>query len=333
MYFDFEDGHPDLQRVPSALTAREGVLLSIIVHLTITLVAVLLPKTEWWKAREAARQAELERMQASAVQKQRDQPRFVFVQPQVELAPRTPPPPEAPPSDRDRSAVTREAAPVPTNPQPRSRGNTPEFVEPSPPPAPPQVARNPGPVTPPSPPAPPAQTRASTPGEAPDALRLPSGANPQVARRDAPPGGQPAPASSPLGQALRNLSRYAEQAAYDNPNGGGSGAFGPAIQFDTKGVEFGPWIRRFIAQVKRNWFVPYAAMSLKGHVVITFNVHKSGALTDLTVIGPSSVDSFNNAAFNALAASNPTEPLPMEYPSDKAFFTVTFYYNEPPPSQ
>ena len=88
-----------------------------------------------------------------------------------------------------------------------------------------------------------------------------------------------------------------------------------------------------MAQVKRNWFVPYAAMSLKGHVVITFNVHKNGAITDLTVIGPSSVDSFNNAAFNALAASNPTEPLPPEYPSDKAFFTVTFYYNEPPPTQ
>ena len=31
---------------------------------------------------------------------------------------------------------------------------------------------------------------------------------------------------------------------------------------------------------------------------------------------------------NALLASNPTEPLPPEYPDDKAFFTVTFYYNE-----
>ena len=30
--------------------------------------------------------------------------------------------------------------------------------------------------------------------------------------------------------------------------------------------------------------------------------------------------------------SNPTEPLPPEYPSEKAFFTVTFYYNESPPT-
>jgi TonB family protein len=331
MYFDFEDGHPDLQRVPSALTAREGVLLSIIVHLAIALVAVLLPETDWWKDRMAARQAEVERIQAALVEKQRDQPRFVFVQPQVELAPRNIPPPEAPPSDLDRTAVSREVAPVPTNPQPFSRGNTPEFVEPSPPPAPPQMARNQGPLTPPAPPAPQNQTRATNPGEAPDALRTPTGGSSLSYQREAESGR--AAATSPLSQALKNLSRYAEQAAFENPNGGQTNAFGPAIQFDTKGVEFGPWIRRFIAQVKRNWFVPYAAMSLKGHVVITFNVHKNGALTDLTVIGPSSVDSFNNAAFNALATSNPTEPLPVEYPSDKAFFTVTFYYNEPPPSQ
>jgi TonB family protein len=292
---------------------------------------VLVPETDWWKERLAARQAEVERMQAALVEKQRDQPRFVFVQPRVELAPRNIPPPEAPPSDMDRTAVSREAAPVPTNPQPFSRGNTPEFVEPSPPPAPPQVARNQGPLTPPAPPAPQNQARATDPGEAPDAMRVPNGGASPSYRRD-PESGRAA-ATSPLGQALKNLSRYAEQAAFENPNGGQSNAFGPAIQFDTKGVEFGPWIRRFIAQVKRNWFVPYAAMSLKGHVVITFNVHKNGALTDLTVIGPSSVDSFNNAAFNALATSNPTEPLPVEYPSDKAFFTVTFYYNEPPPSQ
>ena len=38
MYFDFEDGHPDLERVPSALTAREGVLLTIIVHLLVIIL-------------------------------------------------------------------------------------------------------------------------------------------------------------------------------------------------------------------------------------------------------------------------------------------------------
>ena len=56
-----------------------------------------------------------------------------------------------------------------------------------------------------------------------------------------------------------------------------------------------------------------------------------GSLTEVTVIGPSGVESFNSAAFNALVTSNPTEPLPAEYPTEKAFFTVTFFYNETPP--
>ena len=113
----------------------------------------------------------------------------------------------------------------------------------------------------------------------------------------------------------RNLQRFVQRDTFDNPQGGG-GQFGPEIQFDTKGVEFGPWVRRFIAQVKRNWLpmIPYSAMMYKGHVVVTFNVHKDGSLTEVTVVGPCPVDAFNTAAFGALKASNPTEPLPREYP-------------------
>ena len=134
-----------------------------------------------------------------------------------------------------------------------------------------------------------------------------------------------------LGNALRNLQRYVQQQSFDNPQGSGDGQ--GLIQFDSKGVEFGPWLRRFVAQVKRNWFIPSAAMMMKGHVVITFNVHKDGALTDIEIRSSSGIDAFDRAAANALAGSNPTQPLPPEYPSEKAFFTVTFLYNEMPPGQ
>jgi TonB family protein len=76
--------------------------------------------------------------------------------------------------------------------------------------------------------------------------------------------------------------------------------------------------------------VPQAAMIMKGHVVITFNIHRNGAITDIEVKKPSPIESFNYAAVNALISSNPTQPLPAEYPSDSAFFTVTFLYNEDP---
>jgi TonB family protein len=329
MYFDFEDGHPDIEGVPSALTPREGVLLTVIVHLLAVILILVLPQLPYFKRLAAAQAAEAERL-AMQQRQQREQPRFVFMQPRVELTP-TKPPDRAPLSDRDRRALSRLQAPHPSNNQPFARGNTPEYVEKSPPPRPPQQARQPGPPQPPTPnPSPQNSATPSEAANAADAFRLPELANHTPAARDTTPAGG-RPNTGPLSEAIRNLSRYTEQAAFDNPNGGNNSAFGPFIQFDSKGVEFGPWIRRFIAQVKRNWFVPYAAMSLRGHVVITFNVHKTGALTEVTVIGPSGVESFNLAAFNALVASNPTEPLPAEYPTEKAFFTVTFFYNERPP--
>jgi TonB family protein len=327
MYFDFDDGHPDIQRVPGALTPREGVMLSIIVHLLAVIAILLVPKLPFMQARaQAAEQARLAAIERARELERQQQRRFVFVQPRVDMKALKPLLREAPLSDKDRTAMLRERPPAPLNMQPFSRGNTPEFVEPAP--APPRMAR----ATPPVPPG--AQQPETDAGQT-DAgsLRLPdaNGSTPSMRPGSGAAQSQAQPRSA-LGEALRNLSQYAERDAFANPNGGQNGAFGPSIQFDTKGVEFGPWIRRFIAQIKRNWFVPQAAMSLRGHVVITFNVHKDGAISDLSVIGPSGVESFNHAAYNALAASNPTYPLPPEYPSERAFFTVTFYYNETPPS-
>ena len=107
-------------------------------------------------------------------------------------------------------------------------------------------------------------------------------------------------------------------------------ATGSSVQFDAKGVDFSPWLRRFISQIRRNWFVPESAREAKGRVVVTFRVHKSGAITHLAVVTPASVEAFNSSAFSAVAASNPTYPLPPEYPDEYAVFTVTFDFNENP---
>jgi TonB family protein len=140
-----------------------------------------------------------------------------------------------------------------------------------------------------------------------------------------------APAVGVIADAIRNVQKYVPEDGFTNlQGGGGDQENAPAIQFDTKGVEFGPWLRRFVAQIRRNWFIPYAAMSMRGHVVVTFFVHKDGRISDVAVLKPSSVDGFTRSAQNAILASNPTQPLPPEYPDDRAFFTVTFYFNENP---
>ncbi|MBI4486384.1 MAG: TonB family protein [Acidobacteria bacterium] len=320
MYFDFEDHHPDIERVSPALTRLEVVLLSIIFHLVTVIVTVMSP--QWFPDLFAPKVVRLAPSQADE-----EPTRFVFVDPRNDLK-ALKPPDRGEASDQDRIARSRERALDPSNLLPYMRGNTPERVERSPDPAPRGKGPEPDPAA--------GQPRDANPEEQPDgaaqvpkiadsssSLQLPDALRPAsgAAGRSATPGGQ-------LGDALRNLQRYVQPDGFENSQGGGQ--FGPEIQFDTKGVEFGPWIRRFVTQVKRNWLIPYAAMSMSGHVVITFNVHKDGAITDLTVVGPCPIDAFNNAAFGALASSNPTHPLPPEYPAAKAFFTVTFFYNESP---
>jgi TonB family protein len=318
MYFEIDDYRPDITPVGRAISWREGVLLSIIFHLVVVILILLFPRLFPFDNKAAQARAALLQQQ-----RERDDTRFVFVQPRNDLrAPK--PPPRADSSDKDRVARAPERSPKPTNPLPYSRGNTPERVEALPPPTP---ARGQGPSPDPAQ-GQQAQNDARVPvPESQSAMQLPAPPNSPTQNgangRSSVPGGS-------LGDALRNLQRFIPREQFDNPGGNGGG-FGPEIQFDTKGVEFGPWIRRFIAQVKRNWFVPYSSMSMRGHVVITFNVHKDGSITDLNIIGPCPIDAFNNAAFGALSGSNPTTPLPPEYPADKAFFTVTFFYNESPP--
>jgi len=107
----------------------------------------------------------------------------------------------------------------------------------------------------------------------------------------------------------------------------------PTIEVDTKGVDFTPWLRGFVARVRSNWFITSAAMSKKGRVVITFRVRKNGDVTDLIVRGQSSVAAFNDSAYRAMLNSNPLAPLPSDYPGESAFFTVTFHYHESPSRQ
>jgi TonB family protein len=226
----------------------------------------------------------------------REEVRYVDVRPPVD---RVRPPRLLPdPSDLDRRAASPQPRPEAESPVPYSLGNTPDRVVGAP------------------------DTHAAPPASAPgaDTPRTP------VATKVVPDL-TAAPERPPLGEALRDLRRFLQQDNLQNPNGGKTEQE-PDISFDSKGVEFGPWLRRFVAQVKRNWFVPQAAFFMKGRVVITFNVHRNGTITDLTVIKSSGVESFDASSYNALRLSNPLQPLPAEYPLDKAFFTVTFHYNE-----
>jgi TonB family protein len=313
IHFDFDSRYQDEQIVGRAISPREAVLLSIIVHLLLIVLFqfgpdlnFLRPSPEEVEARrqELLRQQELDR----------ENRRFVFVQPQIDMK-ALEPKPRADLSDLDRRAQAPQRSTKPDNPVPFSQGNSAERTEA----AVAERARGPETTVKPNeqPPEPEPEEKVA---------RVLPQEDSGVKR--APQTSRPAPGN--LGEALRNLERYVQNETFHNPQGGATDP-GATIQFDSKGVDFSAWIRRFVAQVRRNWFVPYAAMTFRGRVVVQFNIHKDGTITELVVAGPSSIDAFNRAAHNAILGSNPTEPLPPEYPEPVAFFTVTFYYNEQPP--
>ena len=310
MYIDFEDLRPDTPRVEGALSVREGVLISIIVHLLLFIAVLTLPDL----LPESVRPVPVTPSPTSS-----QIPRFVFVQPRADLAkPQSKPNVDL--SDQDRVKSSIEKPPNPQNALPFARGNSRELEETDM--APP--SRGTAPETSVARGTPEATAEGQMAANESPAMRLPDAPTGAPGMRRLGEGG----ARGLLGSALRNIERYAQQHSFDNDSGSGNGE--GLIQFDSKGADFGPWLRRFVAQVKRNWFVPQAAMIMRGHVVITFNIHRNGAITDIEVKKPSSVESFNIAAVNALMASNPTQPLPADYPSESAFFTVTFLYNEDP---
>jgi TonB family protein len=311
--FDLDDRYLDELVVGSAINRRDGVLLSVIVHGIVILAMLFGPELEFFKP--TPEELEARRQELLRQQEQERDRRFVFVNPQIDLEALRPPP-RAELSDLDRQAQARERAERPANPLPRSLGNSAERAEATP------EERARGPETPVEPnvepPKPEPQEQV--------ARELPRA---ETGFKPSEDSSRPAPGA--LGDALRNLERYVQNETFHNPQGGTNDP-GATIQFDTKGVEFGPWLRRFVAQVRRNWFVPYAAMTFRGKVVLQFNIHRDGRITDVVVAQPSNIDAFNKAAFNAILGSNPTTPLPPEYPEPMAFFTVIFYYNEQPPN-
>jgi TonB family protein len=316
MYFDFYDDRPDYLAINRDVERLESLLhliIAVLVAFFLDIVAVVVLMVM------ATMPASDDAKRAAVVRAPEEPTRFVFMAPRIDT-PAPKPPPNADASDKNRIAAAPEQSPNPTNPLPFSRGNTPERVEEpvTPPPARAEGQPKPG------------EAETPKPGQSDQAVQNAPAFIGRPAASDRAGAQGPSGPPGPLSSALGNPLRYAQGDAFNNPGGQG-GQQESSIQFDSKGVEFGPWLRRFIAQIKRNWMFPLAVASMSGHVAITFFVDKEGRLTDVTIVEPSRVTAFNGSARGALEMSNPTHPLPPEYPDDRCFFKVTFFFNETPP--
>src|SRR6185436_1650632 len=122
MYIDFEDLRPETPHLERALSVREGVLISIIVHLLLFITILVAP--DWLPESLRSTPAATE----VAMRSPQENPRFVFVQPKLDIS-KPQPKPNVDLSDQDRVKSTIEKPPDPRNTMPFARGNSRELEE------------------------------------------------------------------------------------------------------------------------------------------------------------------------------------------------------------
>jgi TonB family protein len=126
-----------------------------------------------------------------------------------------------------------------------------------------------------------------------------------------------------------DIRRFLAGAQFYNPEGGLVSNTRNSLYYNDKGANFVPWIRRMLAEVQRNWFVPYSVSFNHGHVAVAISVARDGTVTGFNVLIPSGVSGFDNAAVGAIRAAQ-LLPLPADYPDDKFDIILVFWYNERP---
>lgn len=158
---------------------------------------------------------------------------------------------------------------------------------------------------------------------------LPVGGEEQAMASSSPgsSGQRPVPPRPGVGAALQQMMTGSLQGGYSNPNA--SRLNTGSLSFDTAGWDLGPYARKVQERVQSNWHIPEAQQVLRqrGWVAIHFNVHKDGSITDLQVVRPSGIPSYDQSAIDALRSSNPLPPLPAEVTVPQISGLFRFYYN------
>jgi TonB family protein len=166
------------------------------------------------------------------------------------------------------------------------------------------------------------------PGAGKLALPAPGGGSP-AAPRAGTQGLPPQPQGMGVGGQLQQMYMGTMQGGFNNPNA--SKLNSGAVSFDTAGWDLGPYARQVQERVQSNWRTPEVQEVLrqKGWVAVHFVVHKDGRITDLAVVRPSGIPSYDQSALNALKSSDPLPPLPAEVTIPQITGTFRFFYNMP----
>ncbi len=312
-------------------SGREGFLVSTILHLIVLIIAIVKPDLLAPAEREAEVREEQDRLVLMV-----EPPAEPLILPPIPAAPQAQPQVQPQPQDSNRMVIPKATQPPPPDKQqdfqtdlPFSEGNTDEFYTEEDREEPGEEGEL-------------AETDdAEADAQAEDARRIAGllprddftfhGARREPAARPEPssPGGNGPRGQDGGGGPFEDIRRFMENKQFHNPEGGLVTGRDNTLYYDDKGANFVPWIRRMLAEVRRNWLVPYSASFQYGHVAVAVSVDLNGDIDGLEIMIPSGTQGFDNAAQGALRAAD-LQPLPSDYPDDHFEFVLVFWYNERP---
>src|SRR5271155_1844213 len=196
-----------------------------------------------------------------------------------------------------------------------------------------------------APPAPQAAQPAPTPTPPAPQPSPPAPQPTQQALVDAPAPTRPNfsnPNQSP-GDAIR---KAAQDAAHDRgtgdyspgPSGGSRGGMGAGAEIlsDTQGVDFGPYLRRILGDIKRNWIplIPEEArppLNKQGETLIRFTILPDGRIAAMNLDASSQDTAIDRACWGGITGVGQFPPLPANFKGPNLELRVDFFTNKPIP--
>ena len=202
-------------------------------------------------------------------------------------------------------------------------------TEPPPAPAPAQPTPTQAAPTPPAPqppppaPAPTQQALVEAPKPAPT---RPNFGNPNQSPGDA------------IRKAAQDAARSSSGGDYSQAPGSGHQGMGEGYEIlsDTQGVDFGPYIRRILNDIKRNWIplIPEEArppLNKQGETLIRFTISSDGHITAMNLDASSQDTAIDRACWGGITGVGQFPPLPPNFKGPNLELRIDFFTNKPMP--
>jgi outer membrane biosynthesis protein TonB len=202
---------------------------------------------------------------------------------------------------------------------------------------------SPAPAAPAPAPAPQQQAQQQQPAPQP----LPQHPPQQQAMIDAP---KPAPTRPNFGNQTQSagdaIRQAAQQAAQSRGLGGDLGANAPVahqglntgveVLSDTMGVDFAPYLRRILSDIRRTWIplIPEEArppLNKQGETLIRFTILPDGSIGAMHLDASTHDDAMNRAAWGGIVGVGQFPPLPSNFKGPNLELRIAFLVNMNPP--